>query len=332
LRGFKAQTWEGGIRVPWIVQWKGHIPAGQVDDRPVIQLDVHPTALAAAGVAIKPEWKLDGVDLLPYLTGAKSGPPHDALYWRFGGQMAIRKGDWKLVKAPGGALTGNSLNEKATTAGAELYNLTQDIGEKNNLASKEPEKFKELAAAWNAWNAEMAEPTWGPGAPRRGNAARGGAAVASNASTKGPWKSGDVLSREDAPRVASRPLIVSAQVEPAAPDGVIVAQGGTAHGYALYLQDGKLAFAVRVARQLTTVIASEPLGTGRFTVEARLAAEGRITLLVNGRQVAEGRAPGLIAAQPARGLTVGRDSGPVGGYSAPNAFTGKIENVTLRFP
>ena len=63
LRGFKSQTWEGGIRVPFMLQWPGTIPAGQVDDRPVIQLDVLPTALAAAGVAVKPEWKLDGPQL-----------------------------------------------------------------------------------------------------------------------------------------------------------------------------------------------------------------------------------------------------------------------------
>ena len=80
LRGFKAQTWEGGIRVAWIMQWKGHIPAGQVDDRPVIQLDLLPTALAAVGVDIKPEWKLDGVNLLPLRHRRKQGPaPRSAL-------------------------------------------------------------------------------------------------------------------------------------------------------------------------------------------------------------------------------------------------------------
>ncbi len=158
LRGFKAQTWEGGIRVPWMVQWKGKIPAGKVDDRPVIQLDIHPTALAAAGVKIDPAWELDGVNLLPYLTGEKAGAPHEALYWRFGQQIAARVGDWKLVKA-----TGNATMERggaASVEGAELYNLAKDIGEKENLASKEPEKFKELSAVWEKWNAGNIEPAW----------------------------------------------------------------------------------------------------------------------------------------------------------------------------
>ncbi len=161
LRGFKAQTWEGGIRVPWMVQWKGRIPAGQTDDRPVIQLDILPTALAAVGVAAQPEWKLDGVNLLPFISGEKKAAPHEALYWRFGEQIAIRMGDWKLVKGAGmEAVRGTG---KATTEGAELYNVTKDIGEKQNLAASEPEKFKQLAAAWDKWNADNIDPAWGPG-------------------------------------------------------------------------------------------------------------------------------------------------------------------------
>jgi arylsulfatase A-like enzyme len=162
LHGFKAQTWEGGIRVPWMVQWKGHIPAGQVDDRPVIQLDILPTALAAAGVEVKPEWKIDGVNLLPYANGENKAAPHDALYWRFGAQIAIRKGDWKLVKAPGGPLKGGELLGKATTDGAQLYNLKNDLGESTDVAAKEPEKVKELIAQWQQWNSGLVDPKWVP--------------------------------------------------------------------------------------------------------------------------------------------------------------------------
>ena len=170
LRGFKAQTWEGGVRVPWIVHWKGHIPAGKVDDRPVIQLDILPTALAAAGVEAKPDWKLDGVNLLPYLTGQKSGSPHEALYWRFGQQIALRQGDWKIVKAPGGGTGPAEEPGKASTKGAQLYNLKDDIAEKENLAEKKPEKLKELCALWDQWNTELVDPKWvpmrAPGVPK----------------------------------------------------------------------------------------------------------------------------------------------------------------------
>jgi arylsulfatase A-like enzyme len=149
LRGSKRQTLEGGIRVPFVLSWKGTLPAGKVYPHPIIQLDVLPTALAAAGVALKSEWKLDGVDLLPYLQGKEKGKPHEALYWRFAQQMAIRKGDWKLVKY-----------DKTPR---KLYNLADDIGEATDLAEKHPEKVKELAAQWEKWNAEQAKPLWTAG-------------------------------------------------------------------------------------------------------------------------------------------------------------------------
>jgi arylsulfatase A-like enzyme len=330
LRGFKAQTWEGGIRIPYIIQWKSHLPAGQVDDRPVIQMDILPTALAAAGVEVQPAWKLDGVNLLPYLDGARTEPPHPALYWRFGGQMAIRMGDYKLVKAPGLQAGSSALAGSANTDHAELYNLTKDIGEKEDLAAKEPGKVKELASAWNAWNAELVEPLWGrPGQQQRRNA-RPGATPSANASSAGPWKKGDVLAPADAPAIANRALAISAEIEPASANGVIVAQGGPARGYTLYLEADRLAFGVRIARQLTVVKASDSLGKGPVTVSAELAGDGQITLKVDGKQVAQGHAPGLIPAQPGRGLSVGSDNAGVGDYAAPNAFEGSIQNVRLR--
>lgn len=148
LRGHKAQTLEGGIRVPYFVQWKGTLPAGKTYDQPVIQLDMHATALAAAGVPITAGMKLDGVNLLPYLMGDNASAPHDALYWRFGPQTAIRMGDWKLVKHNDGTAL-------------ELYNLKDDIGESKDLAAANPQKFGELKSTWDKWNAQLVEPKWG---------------------------------------------------------------------------------------------------------------------------------------------------------------------------
>lgn len=163
LRGYKATTWEGGVRVPFFVQWKGRLPSGNVDDRPVIQLDILPTILAAAGAEVKPEWKLDGVNLLPFISGEEINEPHEALYWRFGGQIAIRKGEWKLVKAATDQQPVGQLGFQATTKEAELYHLGNDLGEKKNLADQEPAKVKELAEAWSAWNATLVQPRWLPG-------------------------------------------------------------------------------------------------------------------------------------------------------------------------
>ncbi len=144
LRGRKATTWEGGVRVPFCVQWKGNIPAGKTYERPIIQLDIQPTCLAAAGARVDPAWKLDGVNLLPYLTGEKTGDPHETLYWRFGEQWAIRHGDWKLVVATGGGTE------------PELYHLAADIGESKNLAAEQPQRVKFLKDRWDKWNAEQA--------------------------------------------------------------------------------------------------------------------------------------------------------------------------------
>jgi arylsulfatase A-like enzyme len=158
LRGSKRTTLEGGIRVPFFVAWKGHLPAGQVFTEPVIQLDLHVTALNAAGVVPKPEWRLDGVNLIPFLTGRAAGAPHDVLYWRFGEQMAIRKGDWKLVR-----YDPNVEGGKGRATVAKLYNLRDDIGETTDLTAKHPDVVKELQAAWDAWNKDNVAPLWGGG-------------------------------------------------------------------------------------------------------------------------------------------------------------------------
>ncbi|MBY0507274.1 MAG: sulfatase-like hydrolase/transferase [Bryobacteraceae bacterium] len=168
FKGYKSSTWEGGVRVPFLVQWKGKLPAGKVYDQPVIQLDIQPTALAAAGGKVKKEWKLDGVDLLPHLTGKTSAPPHETLYWRFGPQWAIRKGDWKLVQASETKLLPPVALPKIPVGPVHLYNLAKDQSETNDLSEQHPEKVKELRAAWEAWNRELVEPAWLPTGPAAG--------------------------------------------------------------------------------------------------------------------------------------------------------------------
>jgi arylsulfatase A-like enzyme len=160
LRGSKRTTLEGGIRVPFLVSWKGKLKPG-VFDQPAIQLDLTATALAAAGVEIKPEWKLDGVNLLPFLTGEKIGAPHNALYWRLGQQMAIRMGDYKLVRYDQNADTRTGRNQPVTPA--RLYNLADDVGETKDLAAAQPDKVKELQSKWDVWSATLAKPLWGGG-------------------------------------------------------------------------------------------------------------------------------------------------------------------------
>lgn len=147
LRGFKASTWEGGIRVPFVLRWPGRLPAGTTYAAPVIQLDIFPTALAAAGVEAPAGVALDGVDLLPHLTGAVAAPPHERLLWRFGTQWAIREGDWKLVVGRG-------------AAAPLLVNLSSDPGETTDLSDRHPDTRQALEAAWRRWDAGLEAPRW----------------------------------------------------------------------------------------------------------------------------------------------------------------------------
>lgn len=160
LRGSKRTTLEGGIRVPFVISWPAKIKQG-VYEKPVIQLDLVATALAAVGVEVNPTWNLEGVNLLPFMSGENTEIPHEALYWRFGQQMAIRSGDWKLVRYDTNAdtQTGRSRDVTAT----KLYNLASDIHEDKDLAASMPDKVQELQSKWNVWNESNVAPLWGSG-------------------------------------------------------------------------------------------------------------------------------------------------------------------------
>ncbi|WP_437185365.1 sulfatase [Planctomicrobium sp. SH668] len=160
LRGQKSTTWEGGIRVPFVFRWKGHLPAGTVYDKAIAQIDILPTALALAGNPVKEADQIDGVDVLPYLNGENSGTPHEYLYWRFDQQTAIINGDWKLVKGP-------------QTEVPLLINLKDDIREENDLSSQEPKRVKALQEKWNEWNKTLVEPAWRP-LPSKGQGGKKG--------------------------------------------------------------------------------------------------------------------------------------------------------------
>ncbi len=152
LSGGKNTTWEGGIREPFLMQWKGVLPAGRVVDEPVISLDLLPTALAAAGVEVRASAHLDGVNLLPLLTGKTSQPPHAALFWRFGEQWAVRAGDWKLVHA--------NLAAQSEASAQRLVNLADDIAEEHDLSAARSEKVKGLRKLWEDWNAANVPALW----------------------------------------------------------------------------------------------------------------------------------------------------------------------------
>ncbi len=144
LKGQKGMLAEGGIRTPFVAAWPGRMPAGKVYERPVHSLDVAATALAAAGLPREPE--LDGVDLLPYVTGAKDGAPHETLYWRWMTQAAIQEYPHKLI----------ILGDRERL----LFDITTPEGEnvERNLLMKEPEIAARLEKKLLAWTAGLTPP------------------------------------------------------------------------------------------------------------------------------------------------------------------------------
>jgi arylsulfatase A-like enzyme len=146
-RGWKATFFEGGVRVPFFMRWPGTVPAATKLAAPVSHFDIFATALAAAGVPLPTDRKIDGVDLLPYVTGQKTGQPHDALFWRSGPYLAVRSGNWKL---------------QVTERPAQdwLFDLASDPTEKSNVAAANPQKVAELKQLLEQFQREQAKPLW----------------------------------------------------------------------------------------------------------------------------------------------------------------------------
>jgi arylsulfatase len=121
-------------------------------------------------------------------------------------------------------------------------------------------------------------------------------------------------------------------VETQTRDGVILAQGGREHGYALHLKNGHAVFTVRIAGKATAIVAPEA-AAGKFTLSASLREGGAMALSINGQSVATGTAPGLITKQPQDPLSVGEDTlTAVGDYTAPNPLKGTVQNVRINQP
>ena len=144
LRGRKSDLFEGGIRVPFAMQWKGTIPAGMTYEKNVSSLDIMATIVAQNKISIDKKRTLDGVNLIPFLNGENDSEPHDYLFWRKikYNAMAVMTGDQKLVK--------NKRNDFK-----EMFNLSSDLSETYNLIEKNNTQSKSMQLEWDLWNAEL---------------------------------------------------------------------------------------------------------------------------------------------------------------------------------
>lgn len=149
LKGFKGNKFEGGHRVPFFVSWTAGIKGGRTYNGLSSSLDIYASALDAAKSNLHMDIKLDGVSLLPYVNGEKQGNPHQKLFWRKDKMAAVRVGNFKLIRV-----------DKLPPV---LYNLADDLGETDNLSTRDPKEFKALNKELENWEKETVAPLWTEG-------------------------------------------------------------------------------------------------------------------------------------------------------------------------
>ena len=315
FREYKHFVHEGGIATPLVAHWpKGIRRHGELEHQPGHLIDIMATCVDLAGAkypeevggeSIKP---MEGVSLAPAFEGKSLGR-ENPIFWEHEGNRAIRKGRWKLVAKENRPW--------------ELYDLEKDRTEMHDLADSSPELVEELAAEWDAY-AERANVaplgTW-RGAKRKVKYNRKQRRFA--------LESGADLGEEQAPFTEKRSVTILVELSKVGAEGVLVAQGGSSHGYSLYAKDGKLVFATRHGGKLSVVASKAALPTGAERVVASFSKSGAVKITVDGETAAEGKVPGAIS-MPLDGLQVGQDKGgAVGEYAAPFAFGGTIDSVVV---
>jgi arylsulfatase len=178
-----------------------------------------------------------------------------------------------------------------------------------------------MAERWEAWAKEALAKPWPWGAKK----------IRFSKKKNFTLKQGDHLPQTEAPMVRKRGFTVTATVETKGNDGVIVAQGGTNHGWALHVWKGQLRFVTRHGGRQTSLMVEEPLSKSAVKIFAELNADGSVTLKVDDKVVIEGKTPGSMLDMPLDGLEVGEDrNGAVGEYPANQKFKGIIKRVSLR--
>jgi uncharacterized sulfatase len=148
-RGTKGDVTEGGIRVPFIARWPGRIRAGVTSDEFCSTLDLFPTLRALSGAAADPSLVLDGYNILPVLTELAKSPRQEQ-FWELRGRRAAHVGRWKWV------LESPRFTIPPEDAVGELYDLSVDPGEQNDLADEKPDVLKMVRERWESWMDEMA--------------------------------------------------------------------------------------------------------------------------------------------------------------------------------
>lgn len=313
FREYKHYTHEGGISTPLIAHWPNRIKeGGKLEETPSHLIDLMATAVDLAS-ATYPEQYHDEQPIKP-MEGTSLAPlfqnrpvKREALYWEHEGNRAIRLGKYKLVA-------------KGAKGEWELYDISLDRSEQNDLSLKMPFQTRKMADMWQAY-AERANVL--PLNPRATKPAGG-----NRQKKKFELKHNAMLAGNQAPYVQKRgfQIMLNANISG---DGVIVAQGGSNHGWSLYVQEGTLRFALmRGGKQ--TIIDSESKPRGKVKIKLTLKKSGQFSMILNGEAATELKLEGSLASQPLEPLEVGRDSeGVVGKYQQPFPLDGTVDSLVI---
>lgn len=316
FREYKHWVHEGGISTPLIAHWPAGISAAldnQLTSVPAHLIDIMPTCLDIAQTTYPAERKgekltpLQGISLRPIFQ-ASPIDRKNPLFWDHEGNRAVRQGKWKLVAKANGPW--------------ELYDMESDRTEMHDLAAQHPDHVKQLSEAWDAWAARsnvLPLGGWDKKAPADAPAK---AAVSR-------FTSSTMLSGDASPRIHDSALTITVGLAKAHGDGVLISQGAKLHGFTLYVEGGKLQFAIRRDGESHLVSGETVPVDSATTIVAALGPKGRARLLIDAREVGSAKT-GFIARTPAQGLSVGRDSeDPVGVYPGEFPYPGEIEQVLL---
>lgn len=338
LRGSKGGTLEGGVREPTVAWWPGQIEPGTSNDSVAGTADILPTLVSLAGGKPDPNIKIDGYDLSQVLLGKAEKSKREAWYYYQGTRLkAVRSGPWKLAVAS--QSLGMGIKEKPDDLKSDLrlYNLDDDIREFNDVARKHPEVVARLQKLVDDMKADIGDGKPGPGVRPAGSVANPVTLypTAANNGTVKPsgkpidWekvKVGDTYASGSAPAVAGKPFSIEATIEGNDLKGVIVAHGGSAVGYSLYVKEGQAVFAVRASTE-TVKRVRVPLTGSKTTIHTELNPTGLMKVWTKS---AESTPVGLISKHPQESLCIGHDDqNPVDPESPQGKFNGKIEALKV---
>jgi arylsulfatase len=336
----------GGTRDPLVVSWPARIrDAGATRAHYTHVIDLFPTILQAAQVTPPqsvdgvPQQVIDGISFFDVLASGTAPERHTQQYFELHGNRSIYQDGWVAAQRSG-LLAWTNPSATAPPPPWELYDLTRDYSEANNLAGAEPARLEALKQTFDAVAArnkvfpidprfaERVHPNPPPPGGRDFYTFYPGATHLFDATAPGT-------------RNRSHTLTAFVEIPSGGADGVLVADGGNPSGYTLYIKNGRPAYTYNYfRREITTVTATDPLPSGNARIDVRFAYEGggegkgaTVTLAVNGQQVGEAHLAHTVPRIYTYDETfdVGEDSAtPVGPYAAPFPFTGTLQRIELR--